>query len=115
MGQNRCTRLRLRSSRGWKALGQRSSVGPETLRFAARKGTPVLKSSCGIVYSPEYDIRYFGLEKLHPFDSCKYGRAWSELTRKYGDRLKECWLRPTQPISNKDLALIHSEAYLNRL
>ena len=28
-----------------------------------------------IVYSPEYNIRFLGLEKLHPFDSGKWGRT----------------------------------------
>jgi len=28
-----------------------------------------------IIYSAEYNITECGLEKLHPFDSCKYGRS----------------------------------------
>ena len=28
-----------------------------------------------IIYSPEYDIKFFGIEKLHPFDVTKWGRA----------------------------------------
>ncbi|CAI2371448.1 unnamed protein product [Moneuplotes crassus] len=33
-----------------------------------------------IVYSPGYNITAFGLEKLHPFDSRKYGRIYNFLT-----------------------------------
>jgi histone deacetylase 11 len=30
-----------------------------------------------IVYSPQYNITACGLEKCHPFDSCKYGRIFT--------------------------------------
>lgn len=32
-----------------------------------------------VVYSPGYDIRFFGIEKKHLFDSSKYGGAWAAL------------------------------------
>ena len=28
-----------------------------------------------IVYSPDYNISFFGLQRLHPFDSGKWGRT----------------------------------------
>ena len=37
-----------------------------------------------IVFSPQYDITLFGLERLHPFDSRKYGRAWAALREEFG-------------------------------
>ena len=32
-----------------------------------------------IVFSPRYDITLFGIEKSHPFDSAKYGKAFKHL------------------------------------
>ena len=34
-----------------------------------------------IIYSEDYNITACGLEKCHPFDSCKYGRS------KYSNKL----------------------------
>ena len=36
-----------------------------------------------IVYHRHYNIGFFGLERLHPFDSRKYGRAWRCLQREF--------------------------------
>ena len=36
-------------------------------------------SQLPIVYRDAYNIRFFGLEKLHPFDSCKYGKIVARL------------------------------------
>jgi histone deacetylase 11 len=42
-----------------------------------------------IVYSPHYDISFFGIERLHPFDAKKYGRTWNVLRRQFGSRLSK--------------------------
>ncbi|MFT5126643.1 MAG: histone deacetylase 11 [Rhodothermales bacterium] len=68
-----------------------------------------------IVYSPAYNIGFFGLEKLHPFDSPKYARAWSCLKTEFGDRLKDLWIEPDSPISNDELLGVHTQDYLQRL
>ena len=44
--------------------------------FAERHG---LKDCVPIVYSANYNITACGIEKLHPFDSCKYGRIFQDL------------------------------------
>lgn len=36
-----------------------------------------------IVYHPDYNLSFCGLEKLHPFDSCKYRRVIDELSSGY--------------------------------
>lgn len=36
-----------------------------------------------IVYSDDYNITACGIEKMHPFDSCKYGRVFRDLLRHY--------------------------------
>ena len=38
-----------------------------------------LKKCIPIVYSPDYNMTFCGLERLHPFDSIKYERTWGML------------------------------------
>jgi histone deacetylase 11 len=68
-----------------------------------------------IAYSPHYNITFFGVERLHPFDSRKYGRAWELLRTEFGSALKKCHLRIDRPVSNEELALVHSPEYLKSL
>src|SRR6185436_13075817 len=68
-----------------------------------------------VIYSPRYNISLFGLERLHPFDSHKYGRAWRVLRQHFGKALKEMWVRPPLPASREELMLVHSPAYLSKL
>jgi histone deacetylase 11 len=68
-----------------------------------------------IVYSRHYNIGFFGLERMHPFDSRKYGRAWRLLRRRFGRRLRSLWQRPAAPVSRDELLRIHSADYLDRL
>jgi histone deacetylase 11 len=75
-----------------------------------------------LVYSPGYDIRWLGLEKLHPFDSCKYSRTWKalldapeeRLRQGFGDRLQSNTITPTvAPVAL--LQTIHTPTYLQQL
>jgi histone deacetylase 11 len=68
-----------------------------------------------IIYSPRYNIGFFGLEKLHPFDSRKYGRAWKRMREELGKRLDASWVRPKRKANREELLLVHSEQYLRRL
>ena len=68
-----------------------------------------------LIYTPKYDIRFFGLELLHPFDSRKYSRAWKYLRSRFGPSLDLHLAAPAAPISNEDLALVHTDVYLNLL
>jgi histone deacetylase 11 len=68
-----------------------------------------------IVYSRHYNIGLFGLERLHPFDSRKYGRAWAVLRKKFGRRLDDYWLKPPRPIRRDELLHVHTEVYLRKL
>ncbi len=65
-----------------------------------------------IVYSRHYNIGLLGLERLHPFDSRKYGRAWREIKRRvpHVDRV-----RPRRPARRRELMAVHSAEYLDRL
>ncbi|HWE94690.1 MAG TPA: histone deacetylase [Tepidisphaeraceae bacterium] len=73
------------------------------------------KLSPRIVYSPRYNIGLFGMERLHPFDSRKYGRAWNELRTRFGTELRRFWVKPPRPVSRPELLRLHTKAYLDRL
>jgi hypothetical protein len=69
-----------------------------------------------LVYRASYNIGFFGFERLHPFDSRKYGRAWSTLRRRWGRRfLSQITLKPRRPVSCGELLHVHSPAYLSKL
>ena len=68
-----------------------------------------------IVYSPDYNIRFLGLEKLHPFDSCKYGNAWSKLLSLFGNQLETFHITPEKPVSFEELLTVHTPDYLEKL
>ena len=68
-----------------------------------------------IVYSPHYNIGFFGAERLHPFDSRKYGRAWKRMRRSMGPGLKKLHVRPDGPVKPKTLFTVHSADYIGRL
>ena len=37
-----------------------------------------------ILYTPEYNIGLLGIQKLHPFDTEKYGKVYKYLTKEAG-------------------------------
>ncbi|WP_309739557.1 histone deacetylase [Chamaesiphon sp. OTE_20_metabat_361] len=67
-----------------------------------------------LVYSPGYDIRWLGLEKLHPFDSCKYSRTWKVLLDRFSDKLLSATITPTAATAEL-LQTIHTPEYLQQL
>jgi histone deacetylase 11 len=68
-----------------------------------------------IIYSPRYNIGVAGIERLHPFDSRKYGRAWKLLRRRFGRRLTAFRVTPDRPVARDVLLRVHTPAYLDRL
>ena len=68
-----------------------------------------------IVYSRNYNIGFYGLERLHPFDSRKYGRAWRLLRRHFGTKISRLHVRPRRAASDEEITLVHSNDYLSRL
>lgn len=68
-----------------------------------------------VVYSRSYNIGFYGLERLHPFDSRKYGRAWKRIRRKLGARARQMRMKPDRPASRDELLLVHTAEYLARL
>ena len=68
-----------------------------------------------IVYSPNYNITFFGIERLHPFDSRKYGRAWNLLKAEFGSSLSKYHARIRGAVGMDALRLAHTDAYLKSL
>lgn len=72
-------------------------------------------SNLRLIMSPHYDIRMWGLERLHPFDACKYGRAWDGLRTRFGPALDALKQEPAGPVADADLQRVHTTDYLNTL
>ncbi|MCE9565292.1 MAG: histone deacetylase [Planctomycetes bacterium] len=68
-----------------------------------------------VIYSPRYDIRFFGVERMHPFDSRKYGRTWNELRRRIGRRLWKHHVPVDRAVTDDELLLVHSAEYLAKI
>ncbi|CAJ2675243.1 histone deacetylase 2-like protein [Trifolium pratense] len=70
-------------------------------------------SKLPLIYSNSYDISFLGIEKLHPFDSSKWGRICNFLVS-FGVLDKNRIVEPLEA-SKDDLLVVHSESYLNSL
>lgn len=68
-----------------------------------------------LVYHPQYNIGFFGLENLHPFDSKKYGRSYRTLQKQFGQQLTQHLLQPPHPVRRSTLLQLHSPTYLKQL
>ncbi len=66
-----------------------------------------------LVYSPNYNITAFGLERWHPFDSVKFRRIHAWLIRQ-GLRRAENFTAP-RPCTQDELLHVHSSSYLGSL
>jgi histone deacetylase 11 len=68
-----------------------------------------------VVYARHYNIGFPGLQRLHPFDMRKYGRAYAALRRELGGELRRRTLRPTAQATREQLLHVHTPQYLQRL
>ncbi|KAG8429770.1 hypothetical protein GDO86_019262, partial [Hymenochirus boettgeri] len=66
-----------------------------------------------IVYSAEYNITFMGLEKLHPFDSGKWGKVIGFLRDE--KLVTEETLVGAVEATEEDLLVVHTRRYLNKL
>ncbi|XP_072928261.1 histone deacetylase 11 isoform X1 [Hemitrygon akajei] len=66
-----------------------------------------------IVYSPDYNITFLGLEKLHPFDSGKWGKIVNFLKEEM--MIKDETIVKALEAQEDDLLVVHSKRYLNKL
>ena len=67
-----------------------------------------------IVYDPAYNVRFYGLQRLHPFDSCKYEKILLALINN-GCISTEQFISPGSEITREELLEIHTEEYLDSL
>jgi histone deacetylase 11 len=68
-----------------------------------------------IFYTPDYDISFWGIERLHPFDSRKSSRALQRVRSALGSGLPALLSAPSAPATDDSLRLVHEDAYLSRL
>ncbi|CAH1401065.1 unnamed protein product [Nezara viridula] len=66
-----------------------------------------------IVYSNHYNVRFYGIEKLHPFDSGKWGNIYHRLQKLIHLSEKNIYV-PTEA-SEDELLSVHTRRYLNSL
>eukprot|EP00835_Amoeboradix_gromovi_P006445 NODE_759_length_4494_cov_0.059841.p2 type:complete len:341 gc:universal NODE_759_length_4494_cov_0.059841:164-1186(+) len=81
------------------------------LAYAGGKAPQVQAPRIPVIFHSDYDISLLGLEKLHPFDSCKYGKVFQMLKKQYQ---KSRFYTP-EKVSTVDLLKVHSQAYLDSL
>lgn len=94
-----------------------ASSEAETLRrnriLSSKLYFDVPPSKAPVIYTPSYDIAFMGFEKLHPFDSSKWGRICKFLVS--AGVLEEKRVVEPKEASKDDLLVVHSEKYLNSL
>ncbi|XP_043722938.1 histone deacetylase 2 [Telopea speciosissima] len=102
------------SSSSIAVSGGSSSVDSETLRrnrvLSSKLYFDVSLTKVPLIYSSSYDIAFLGMEKLHPFDSSKWGRICRFLI-KDGVLEKNQIVEPLEA-SKDDLLVVHPESYL---
>lgn len=85
-----------------------------SLKNQANKKTIIDDEKLPIVFHPNYDIGLLGIEKLHPFDSKKYGKVAAYI-KKHLHVANEHFYRPQQEVSREDLEKVHDSKYLDQL
>ncbi|XP_058189111.1 histone deacetylase 2 isoform X2 [Rhododendron vialii] len=99
------------------AVPSSTATDAETLRrnriLSSKLYFDVPLSKVPLIYSPSYDIAFLGIEKLHPFDSSKWGRICRFLIAG-GVLDNKCIVEPREATKD-DLLVVHSESYLNSL
>lgn len=66
-----------------------------------------------IVYHPDYNITFMGMEKLHPFDAGKWGKVIHFLREE--QFITDGNIVEAREASEEDLLVVHTKRYLNRL
>jgi histone deacetylase 11 len=66
-----------------------------------------------VVYRPEYNVRFLGLEKIHPFDAGKWGNIFKLL--KTAGLVDESRIAVPNEATKEDLLVVHTKKYLKSL
>ncbi|XP_078678448.1 histone deacetylase 11-like [Branchiostoma floridae x Branchiostoma belcheri] len=85
----------------------------KSISHSTRLHEDIPSSKWPIVYSSDYNIGFMGLEKLHPFDSGKWGKVFRYL--KESGLLKDDDVVTPVEATEEDLLMVHSSGYLNSL
>lgn len=86
--------------------GKGSAQRSELLADIPRRFVP-------IVYHPDYNISFMGLEKLHPFDAGKWGKVIHFLREE--KFITDGSIVEAREATEEDLLVVHTKRYLNRL
>lgn len=81
--------------------------------FSSKLYMDVSPSKLPVIYSSSYNISFMGLEKLHPFDSSKWGRVCQFLISE-GILDRNRLVEPSEATED-DLLVVHTESYLDSL
>mmetsp|Transcript_25326 Transcript_25326/g.35499 ORF Transcript_25326/g.35499 Transcript_25326/m.35499 type:complete len:346 (-) Transcript_25326:1232-2269(-) len=68
-----------------------------------------------VLYSSHYNISFMGLEKLHPFDSCKYRNIVNHLIKKKIIKSESDLIKIVNMPSDEILRTVHTKEYLDSL
>ncbi|XP_077485620.1 histone deacetylase 11 isoform X1 [Amblyomma americanum] len=71
------------------------------------------KDKLPIVYSDAYNISFYGLEKVHPFDAGKWGKVFAALRR--AGLLTDNNFHKPHEATNEELLVVHTPSYINKL
>jgi len=71
-----------------------------------------------IIYDPRYDIKFFKIQKFHPFDSCKWGKIARELEGFFREKKRKTninFLSAKRMITKEELQVVHSPSFVDRI
>jgi len=68
-----------------------------------------------IVYSKQYNISFWGLEKLHPFESKKYEKVARYLSNHFNTPINKLFHEPISMSTDEELLQFHTQEYLTSL
>ncbi|XP_063421349.1 histone deacetylase 11-like isoform X1 [Mytilus trossulus] len=74
---------------------------------------PIEPKQWPIVYTNQYNINAFGMQKLHPFDAGKWGRVFQML--KEAGMVSETDVVTPKEATSQDLLVVHTQKYLDDL
>ncbi len=83
------------------------------LSLSCKTTTTMSIDKLPIVYSEDYNISFFGVQHLHPFDTQKYKKVVKHLDKTLNIS-KDQYHEPSV-VSDKELLVVHSQAYLDKL
>ncbi|PIO39759.1 hypothetical protein AB205_0176630 [Aquarana catesbeiana] len=93
----------------------KSDLGPaeENMPHATQLYKDFPATCWPIVYSSDYNITFIGLEKLHPFDSGKWGKVINFLREE--KLITNDTIVTAREATEEDLLVVHTRRYLNKL